>query len=363
MNLENDPENCGSCGSRCAPASPFCSRGGCATVCTTTVTSALSEPNPYGQAITVAYSMVGGGGGGPGSYGPGINTNVCAGGGGGGSSAIVAAGAVVDVAAGGGGGASTETSGQVGGSGTAVSGSFDLALQATLAVYVGGGGGGAYADKGGGGASGYYGGGGGSGDLPGGGGIDGGLVYFDAGAVFCGGGGGGSDLGGAAGEVTGDPSVGGPVAGIAGGEDSGGNGGGSIGVLYPGQSNWGGGNGGNGDNGGPPNGYFEAYGAGGGGGGFGGGGGGGGCEGPVYYYGICDGAAGGSEGMNGQTLPGEGPGGLGATTWAAATTLPGAAGAGGVWVIPGSGPWAFGSGGNAGLVILTYTPPDGVCRL
>jgi hypothetical protein len=49
------------------------------------------------------------------------------------------------------------------------------------------------------------------------------------------------------------------------------------------------------------------------------------------------------------------PGGLGAASWATATTLPAAAGAG--------GSVTAGQGGNAGLVILSYTSPTGACSL
>jgi hypothetical protein len=47
-------------------------------------------------------------------------------------------------------------------------------------------------------------------------------------------------------------------------------------------------------------------------------------------------------------------GGLGASTWLSSTTLPAAAGAGGA---------TYMHGGNAGLVILTYLTPTGVCSL
>lgn len=57
-----------------------------------------------------------------------------------------------------------------------------------------------------------------------------------------------------------------------------------------------------------------------------------------------------------------GAGGLGSNTWATVTTLPDAAGAGGqAGYVTGAEYSAF--GGNGGLVILKYTPPDGVCRL
>jgi hypothetical protein len=52
-------------------------------------------------------------------------------------------------------------------------------------------------------------------------------------------------------------------------------------------------------------------------------------------------------------------GGLGATNWSTSATLPAAAGAGGGGNIGG----ATANGGNAGLVILTYFSPTGVCSL
>lgn len=92
---------------------------------------------------------------------------------------------------------------------------------------------------------------------------------------------------------------------------------------------------------------------GGGGGGFGGAGGNG------------DGSGGGGGSYGGDGSCGEGfiycgsiLGPQGARAWETATALPSAAGAGGEGTFPASG-W----GGNGGLVILTYTPPDGVCRL
>jgi hypothetical protein len=51
---------------------------------------------------------------------------------------------------------------------------------------------------------------------------------------------------------------------------------------------------------------------------------------------------------------GVGLAGLGANVWSTATTLPTAAGIGGQ---------AAGQGGNAGLIILSYIPPTGVCAL
>jgi hypothetical protein len=50
-----------------------------------------------------------------------------------------------------------------------------------------------------------------------------------------------------------------------------------------------------------------------------------------------------------------GPVSLGANTWMTATTIPAAAGVG--------GNVTNGSGGNAGLVIITYNSPTGVCSL
>jgi hypothetical protein len=49
-------------------------------------------------------------------------------------------------------------------------------------------------------------------------------------------------------------------------------------------------------------------------------------------------------------------------TWASSTTLPLAAGVGGAFVPNPNGPAVF-MGGNAGLVILTYSSPDGTCSL
>ncbi len=69
--------------------------------CYTTVTSSLSETNPFNLAINVTYSMVGGGGG------FGNSGTQYGGGGGGGSSAILAGSALVNYAAGGDGGGNT----------------------------------------------------------------------------------------------------------------------------------------------------------------------------------------------------------------------------------------------------------------
>jgi hypothetical protein len=66
------------------------------------------------------------------------------------------------------------------------------------------------------------------------------------------------------------------------------------------------------------------------------------------------------------TLPDAcGTGALGSATWTTATTLSATAGAGGAPGGYGYGPQpgTEGNGGNSGLVILTYSPPDGVCRL
>jgi hypothetical protein len=213
-----------------------------------------------------------------------------------------------------GGGGGGEGYAFAGGNGATATGSFALE-PGSLEVFVGGGGGfGAYYSGGyGGGGAGYYGGGGG-GSYNGGSGSGGGggssaifnanqLVNVAAGGRGAGlGGSGGSTTGGAAGaDLLGTAT---PTAGTlgAGGRTS--------------QTR-----GGTGLNGGA--GYTTIAG---GGGGYGGGGGGGGTGG---------GTGGGDGGSNG--------GGLGANTWSTATTLPAAAGAG----TP--------VGGNAGLVILTYT--------
>jgi hypothetical protein len=82
---------------------------------------------------------------------------------------------------------------------------------------------------------------------------------------------------------------------------------------------------------------------GGGGGGFGGGGGSG-CINP------STGGAGGSSGNDGVASSGIGEG-QGANAWGSSTTLPSAAGA------------LLHHGGNAGLIILTYFQPGGVCSL
>jgi len=68
--------------------------------------------------------------------------------------------------------------------------------------------------------------------------------------------------------------------------------------------------------------------------------------------------AGGGNGAGGMA----GVGGLGAMTWASSTTLPAAAGAGGA-LVPNPNGAPILMGGNAGLVILTYSSPDGTCSL
>jgi hypothetical protein len=60
------------------------------------------------------------------------------------------------------------------------------------------------------------------------------------------------------------------------------------------------------------------------------------------------GSTGGSDGADAMSMCG----GVGASTWESASTLPALAGAGG---------GAYNAGGSAGLVILTYTPPSGGC--
>jgi hypothetical protein len=219
------------------------------------------------------------------------------GGGGGGSSAIVLDTTLYDFAPGGAGGDNGQTE----------IGTLSLGASSTIHVFVGGGGGSAGANAGGGGGSGYYGGGGGG---------------------LSTGGGGGTNAGGGAG-------TGCTPAATAGYSQHGGDG--ACGASYSGK----GGAGGTGGATGSGNGS-------GGGGGFGGGGGGGNTNGA----GPNDGT-GGSNGANGgNSVNG---GGLGSNNWASATTLPTAAGQGGIYGTRG--------GGNGGLVILTYASPTGACSL
>ncbi len=274
---------------------------GAPTTCTLGVTSALSIANPFGSTVPVTYSMVGAGGGaGGGSGGWG-------GGGGGGSSAVLDNGGIVAFAPGGNGGAGGGFA-NAGGAGKAASGSFSLAAAHTLAVYVGGGGGGGGYDYGGGGGSGWFGGGGGE-PYP----------------YSSGGGTGGSNTGGI-----------GYNGATNGGSLVGGNGG------YSGVGGFGG-NAGNGGNGG------SGWDSGGGGGGFGGGG--GATSGP--YGAFLPPTAGGTNGGDSlASLPTLGA--LGSLNWALQKSVPPAAGA------PGT---IQGTGGNAGLVILTYTSPNGQCSM
>lgn len=221
-------------------------------------------------------------------------------GGGGGSSVILAGGSLVNYAAGGKGGGVCGT-GSFADAGAMASGTFTLATGANLSVYVGGGGGGGSFSAAPGG------GGGGSGFYGGGGGDE------------CGGGG-ATNVGGAAGGL-------GATAGSshAGGQGVGGNAG-TDGA-----------------------GGMSSRTGGGGGGGFGGGGGGGGDGGGVV---TSAGGAGGSGGTDGGSSKAHG--GLGANAWTSSTTLPKAAGAAAIGVE---------AGGNAGLVILSYLSPTGVCSL
>jgi alpha-tubulin suppressor-like RCC1 family protein len=192
-----------------------------------------------------------------------------------------------------------------GGNGATATGSFTL-WGGNLEVFVGGGGGWGfyYADGCGGGGAGYYGGGGGGVAGGGGGGSSAILSANQLVAIAAGGGGargavGGSTTGGTPGAGNGDPGGTGTLG--AGGRCSQASGG--IGL-----------------NGGTD---YTAYS--GGGGGYGGGG----------AVATVGGTAGGTAAVNGS--------GLGANTWSTATTLPAAAGAG------------SSGGGNAGLVILTYS--------
>ncbi len=271
------------------------------TSCTKTITTTYNKANPYGALVRVCYDVAGGAGGGGG------------GGGGGGSSAVLVNNVVAASADGGDGFQPGKRS----------SGMFILPAGAAMTAYVGGGGGTGDCSGGGGGA-GFH-----SGTATG-------------GCVECGSGYGKGGSGTTGGLL--------PV---------GGNGGSGICTCW---SN--GGRGGNGLSGGAPCSAPMCNGGGNGGGGFGSGGGGIALSnypvGPYYCQGFV-GAAGGSSGGNGAISPYQGngtpsavsyPAALGANNWAAATTLPTEAGA---------RPPSNYSGGNAGLIILTYDPPDGVC--
>lgn len=225
------------------------------------------------------------------------------GGGGGGSSAILSGGALVSYASGGTGGVEGESR-NPGGDGTLASSTFALAIGANITAYVGGGGGGGGYGNGSGGGAGYFGGAGGyygSSPAPGG---------SNAGGISSGGAISGSSLSGGAG--------GGGSQNGQGGTSGAGGAGGTI--------------------------WF----GGGGGGGFGGGGG------ACTADGSTEPSAGGSNGASASSVAST-PGGLGAITWSASTSLPTAAGLGGATT--------SGQGGNAGLVILTYASPTGVCSL
>ena len=307
--LLTDPANCGACGHVCpGGGSAGCSAGNCTLPCTTTVTSLLNVTSTYASAISVTYAMIGGGGGAGGASTGG------AAGGGGGSSAILNAGALVSFASGGNGGADSLATLDPGTNGTAVSGTFVLAPGANLTAYVGGGGGAGGYDWGGGGGSGYFGGAGGE-------------DY----STFVAGGAGGSNVGGVGiGEAGNGTS-------LAGGNGNPQNGEGGLG-----------GTAGTGGAGGLTAGGDQNDG-GGGGGGFGGGGG---ASSPAD---AVPATAGGSNGAGASNTIGTAAlGGLGASTWSASTSLPASAGAGGQ---------GTGQGGNAGLVILSYVSPTGVCSL
>ncbi len=177
--------------------------------------------------------------------------------------------------------------------GLPATGTFVLAASEELTVYVGGGGGGGYGVRG---ADGHEG--------------AGGSGYYGGGGAGDGvGGGGGTNVGGTPGGTA-------PDIGVAGTEGAGGE---STPPNAP--------QGGDGPTGGAAG---VTGGGGGGGGGYGGGGGG-------------DGSAGGSSGA--PTSPAADCG-SGALSWSTATALPPAAGAGGA---------TEETGGNGGLVILTYT--------
>jgi hypothetical protein len=295
-------------GTLCGPDS-LCISGTCsvAQLCTVAVGVSLNETSPYGDPITLNYTMVGGGGGAGGGSG------YWAAGGGGGSSALLTGYTVINVASGGNGGVD---SGSVvpGGNGTTVTGTYTLAPGANLTAYVGGGGGGGGWDYGGGGGSGYFGGAGGE----------------ELGYETAGGAGGGSSGGvGINGAGSGSSFAGGTGGGIA----------------TPG---------GTGATGGPGGPQWDT---GGGGGGFGGGG--GACTNDDQTLPSAGGSSGGTAAnvtpVNSFTNNGTSLGGLGSTTWAGATSLPAAAGAGGAS--------EAGQGGNAGFIILTYLTPTGTCSL
>ncbi len=225
-------------------------------------------------------------------------------GGGGGSSAILSGGGLVSYASGGTGGGNGGTL-RTGSNGALVSGAFTLAIGANITAYVGGGGGGGGWDFGSGGGAGYFGGAGGRFGNPG--------------------GAGGSNSGGIGinGATSGSSLAGGSGGAAAYGQ------GGTSGTGGAGGNVWDGG---------------------GGGGGFGGGGG-------ACYNDFSDmplPSAGGSVGASASDVASD-PGGLGATTWSSSTSLPAAAGLGGAT--------SPGQGGNAGLVILTYSSPTGVCSI
>lgn len=269
------------------------------TACTKVVTSTLSTTNPYGQTITISFQMVGGGGG-----AGGVNNGS---GGGGGSSAILVNGTLAAEADGGAG----EDQGTVASvNGTTQTGSFSLAVGDSINAYVGaGGGGGGGIGGGGGGGSGYFGGGGGAG-------MNEGNKAGGGGGTTTGGTGGGNAMAGS--------SLAGGAGGMGNGTDHGGGGGvaGAGGAITAGSNGGGGGSGG-------------GYGSGGGSGG---------------YY--SDGGAGGSNGADGNADLANG--GLGALNWAASTTLPTDAGIGAT---------SMSEGGNAGLIIMTYTSPTASCSL
>jgi hypothetical protein len=289
-------------GSTCGEGA--CVDGVCAQLpCRKVITGELlNQPNTFGQAISVQYTMVGGGGG-AGSAGPnGMNASDRAGGGGG-SSAILC-GSHVFVAMG---SAGQLSSSVLLGAGP-VTGTFTWNASDSLTVYVGGGGGG-----------------GGSNGTTNGGGGGGGAGYLGGGGGGTAGGGPGSMAGGlAGGDSAGDGTSlqgggGGLAFGGAGGRES--TGGGVVSTMV------GGGGGG---------------GALGGGGGVGGGG--------TLICGTGTGVASPGGDKGGSTSSCQG---TGASTWGTATAFPPSAGA--------SGNMQF-AGGNAGLVVLTYYSPPFAAR-